>query len=175
MTDAVNRRAKANRELTGRVQVPVEALMTGTPSRTVRVSAARRNLKEAAGKLLVRGTRTASEATARGARGRKDSKPHVIRSWPAYMRRICGRKVTRLTLRDLSTCRKARAAERRSDGPAEVSRGHSKRGQTDRSIGTLTGNGRNSSGSQVRTATMKGRTVRTSLAQSVRCPKQTQT
>jgi len=33
--------------------------MTGAPSRTARVSAARRNLKEAEGKLLVRGTRTA--------------------------------------------------------------------------------------------------------------------
>jgi hypothetical protein len=30
MTDAVNRGAKANRELTGRVEVPVETLMTGT-------------------------------------------------------------------------------------------------------------------------------------------------
>ena len=38
--------------------------MTGTPSRTARVSGARRNLKEAAGKLLARGTRIAYEALA---------------------------------------------------------------------------------------------------------------
>jgi len=41
------------------------------------------------------------------------------------MRRIYGRKVTRLTLRDLSSCRKAMAVARRPDGLAEVSRGHS--------------------------------------------------
>jgi hypothetical protein len=53
--------------------------MTGTPSRTARVSAARWNLKEAEGKLLVRGTRTAYEAWACWARGPIDSKPKVIR------------------------------------------------------------------------------------------------
>lgn len=101
MTWRWNWGAKANREVTGRVQVPVEALMTGTPSRTARVSAARGNLKEAEGKLLARGIRTAYEATSWGARGRIDSKPNVIRTEAAYMRRVGGRKVTRLTLRDL--------------------------------------------------------------------------
>jgi hypothetical protein len=78
--------------------------MTGTPSRTARVSTARWNLKEVEGKLLARGTRTAYEATTRWARGRIDPKPNVIQTEPAYMRRVCGRKVTRLTLRDLSSC-----------------------------------------------------------------------
>lgn len=123
--DAANREAKANRDATGRVQVPMEALMTGTPSRTARVSAARRNLKEAAGKLPVRGTRTASEANVSWARGRKDPKPKVIRNETAYMRRIDGRKVARLTLRGLSPCRQARLVVKRSHGTTEVSRGHS--------------------------------------------------
>jgi hypothetical protein len=35
------RGAKANRDMTWRVQVPLEALMTGTPSRTATVPAAR--------------------------------------------------------------------------------------------------------------------------------------
>lgn len=141
------------------MKVPVEALMTGTPSRTARVSAARRNLKEAAGKLPVRGTRTASEATARWARGRKDLKPDVIRIEPAYMRRIDGRKVARLTLRDLPLCLRASIAVRRFDKAAEVSRGHSKRGLAVRSTETLTRKGRNGRWSQDRTTTMKGRTV----------------
>lgn len=123
--DAANRLSKTNRKPTGRVQVPMEALMTGTPSRTARVSAVRRNLKEAAGKLPVRGTRTASEANDSWARGRIDLKPKVIRNESSYMRRIDGRKVARLTLRDLSSCRKARSVAKRSEGAAEVSRGHS--------------------------------------------------
>ncbi len=56
---------------------------------------------------------------------RKDSKPNVIRIEPAYLRRIYGGKVTRLTLRDLLPCLRARAVVRRLDGVAEVSRGHS--------------------------------------------------
>jgi hypothetical protein len=56
VTDAVNRGAKAIREVTGRVQVLTETLMTGTPSRNARASAARRSPKEAAGKLLARRT-----------------------------------------------------------------------------------------------------------------------
>src|SRR5690606_10667608 len=98
--------------------------MTGTPSRTARVSAVRWNLKEAEGKLPTRGTRIAYEATARWARGRIDPKPNVIRIESAYMRRGSGRKVTRLTLRDLPFCLRARTAARRADGAAEVSRGH---------------------------------------------------
>ena len=78
---AGNRLAKANRDATCRVRVPVEALMAGTPSRTARVSVVRRNLKEAEGKLPARGTRTAYEATsARWARGRIDPKPDAIRT-----------------------------------------------------------------------------------------------
>ena len=133
--------------------------MTGTPSQTARVSTARWNLKEAEGKLLTRGTRIAYEATSRWARGRIDLKPDVIRTESTYMRRVCGRKVTRLTLRDLSSCPRARTAARRADGMAEVRRGHSSRGQAARLIETLTRKGRNSRGSQGRSDTMKGRTV----------------
>lgn len=124
--------------------------MTGTPSRTARVSAARRNPKEAEGKLLVRGTRTAYEATTRWARGPIDSKPNVIRIELAYMRRMYGRKVARLTLRDLSFCPRARAVARRLDGTTEVSRGHSSRGLTVRSMETLARKGRNRQASQDR-------------------------
>ena len=49
--------------------------MTGTPSRTARVPTARWDLKEAAGKALARGTRTAYKASMRWARGPKDPKP----------------------------------------------------------------------------------------------------
>lgn len=78
--------------------------MAGTPSRTARVSVARRNLKEAEGKLPARGTRTAYEASSWWARGRIDPKPNAIRTGSAYMRRVCGRKVARLTLRGLPVC-----------------------------------------------------------------------
>ncbi len=159
MPDAANRLAKAGRDATDRVKVPMEALMTGTPSRTARVSAARWNLKEAVGKLPVRGTRTAYEATAWWARGRKDSKPDVIQTESAYMRRMYGRKVARLTLRDLPSCRKAKCVARRAEGPAEVSRGHSNRQPTVRSMETLTRKGRNSRASQDRPVATKGRTV----------------
>jgi hypothetical protein len=54
------------------------------------------------------------------------------------MRRIFGRKVTRLTLRDLPACREAKYVARRAEGPAEVSRGHSSRVLTVRSMETLT-------------------------------------
>ena len=56
------------------------------------------------GKALARGTRIAYEALNRRARGPKDSKPGVIGADSAYMRRVYGRKVTRLTLGDLSAC-----------------------------------------------------------------------
>jgi hypothetical protein len=125
MTDAANREAKVNRYATYRVKVPMETLMTGTPSRTARVSAARQNLKEVVGKLPVRGTRTAYEATIWRARGRIDSKPDVIQTGSAYMRRIYGRKVARLTLRDLPFCLRAKPVARQADGAAEVRRGHS--------------------------------------------------
>ncbi len=54
MTDAVNRAAKGNREVTGRVNVPVESSLTAASSRNARASAARWSPKEAAGKLLAR-------------------------------------------------------------------------------------------------------------------------
>jgi hypothetical protein len=49
--------------------------MTGTPSRTARVPAARQDLKEAAGKVPARGTRIAYEAIDSWARGPKYPKP----------------------------------------------------------------------------------------------------
>ena len=49
--------------------------MTGTPSRTARASIVRWSLKEAAGKVPARGTRTAYEAIGCWARGQKDPKP----------------------------------------------------------------------------------------------------
>ena len=141
--------------------------MAGTPSRTARVSVVRRNLKGErdqggsvnAGKLLARGTRTAYEASSWWARGPIDLKPNVIRTESAYMRRVGGRKVTRLTLRDLPPCPRASHVARRNDGTVEVSRGHSSHGLAARSIETLTRKGRNSRGSQGRTAMPKGRTV----------------
>src|SRR4029453_9803105 len=77
--------------------------MTGTPSRTARVPTVRGDLKEAVSKLLTRGTRTACEARSRG-RGNVGG-----RSPRSSGTRLCicggaGRKVTRLTLGDLSTC-----------------------------------------------------------------------
>ena len=77
--------------------------MTGTPSRTARASAARRSLKEAEGKLLTRGTRTACEALPRGRGSVGVQSPMSSGTrWG-----ICGgdgRKVTRLTLGALSIC-----------------------------------------------------------------------
>lgn len=89
--------------------------MTGTSSRTARVSRVIVNLTEAAGKLPARGTRTGYEAMAWWARGRKDSKPNVIQTESAYIRRVCGRKVTRLTLRDLPWCFFEDTSEEASD------------------------------------------------------------
>jgi hypothetical protein len=96
-------------------------------SRTARVSGVTRNLKEAEGKLPTRRTEIAYEASARWARGRIDLKPHVIRIGPAYMRRVRGRKITRLTLRELPFCLPARTVGRRPDVAADVSRGLSSR------------------------------------------------
>ena len=53
--------AKANWNQTGRVEIPVQALMTGTPDRTAQAFAVRRGLKEVEGKLLARATRIACE------------------------------------------------------------------------------------------------------------------
>ena len=80
--------------------------MTGTPSRTARVPTARWDLKEAGGKPLTRGTRTASEAWSHG-RGRVGTRsPKSSGMWLC----ICGGyggKVTRLTLGDLYSCLRA--------------------------------------------------------------------
>ena len=78
--------------------------MSGTSSRTARVSRVTGNLKEAVGKLPARGTRIAYEALSRWTRGPLDSKSNDIRIEAAYMRRVYGRKVMRLTLRDLLRC-----------------------------------------------------------------------
>ncbi len=56
---AVNRGAKANREVTWGVQVSLRAVVTGSFSRTARVFMVRWNLKEAVSKTLVRGTKSA--------------------------------------------------------------------------------------------------------------------
>ena len=106
--------------------------MSGTSSRTARVSRVTANLKEAAGKLPARGTRIAYEALSRWTRRQIDSKSNDIRIGMAYMRRVCGRKVTRLTLRDLMGCLiedtsdLASRFERSCNVLSEVSRGHSK-------------------------------------------------
>ena len=62
---------------------PLEAVMTGTPSRTARASVARRGLKEAGGKVPARGTRTAYEAAGGWARGHEDLKPDSHSDRPA--------------------------------------------------------------------------------------------
>jgi len=78
--------------------------MTGTPSRTARAITARWCLKEAGGELPARGTRSAYEAWRAWARTRRSSNPTVIRKAGVYMRRVDGRKVTRLTPGDLAFC-----------------------------------------------------------------------
>lgn len=78
--------------------------MTGTPSRTARDVTARCGLKEAGGELPARGTRTASEACRTWARRRRAPNPKIIRRAGVYMRRVCGRKVTRLTPGGLASC-----------------------------------------------------------------------
>ena len=78
--------------------------MMGTPSRTARAAAVRRGLKEAAGKIPARGTRSAYEARLYWARWRRTPNPKVIRRMGVYMRRANGRKVTRLTPGDLVFC-----------------------------------------------------------------------
>ncbi len=77
--------------------------MTGTPSRTARVSTARWNLKEAVSKRLTRGTRTACEAAYRG-QGSVGVRSPMSSGTVGCICGGYGRKVTRLTLGDLSTC-----------------------------------------------------------------------
>jgi hypothetical protein len=55
-----------------------------------------------------------------------DAKPNVTRRVCAYMRRVCGRKVTaQYPGRSVSLSERTSLAERRDDGQAEVSRGRS--------------------------------------------------
>ena len=97
---AVNRQAKATREVTWRCKSSGDQ-MTGTPSRSARVSTARWDLKEAAGKPPARGTRSAYQAADRGREGLGTQ----TRQSSGSIRSICdghGGKVTRLTLGTLS-------------------------------------------------------------------------
>ena len=73
--------------------------------------AARRGLKEAEGKAVARGTRTAYEACERWARRPKDPKPDVTRIGRAEMRRVYAAKVTCLTPGDLSACHELPASQ----------------------------------------------------------------
>jgi len=99
--------------------------MTGTASRTARVSTARWNLKEAAGKLLARRTEITYEAVPFGREGKDLQSPIVIREdravdvagvWEEGHAHYPGRS-------DGLPC--ARNVERCSDGSTEVSRRHS--------------------------------------------------
>lgn len=101
--------------------------MTGTVSRTARVSGASRNLKEAVSKVLARRTGIAYEAVTFGREGHKIQSPIVIREgvavdaagiWDEDHVHYPGRSV-------YLPC--ATGVERRQDGWAEVSRGHTSR------------------------------------------------
>ena len=96
----------------------------GTVSQTARVFTARWNLKEAAGKTLVRRTGIAYEAVARG------EKAYIFKA--RYLHGMCGRKcgghkregrTSYPGISALLPC--ATVVVRRWNGSAEVSRGHS--------------------------------------------------
>jgi hypothetical protein len=95
--------AKASREVTWRCKSSGD-LDDRNPELNGNCDAVTRRGKEAAGKAPARGVRTADEAQRWWARGHKDSKPDVIRTGAAYMRRVDGVTVTRLTLGDLLAC-----------------------------------------------------------------------
>jgi len=101
--------------------------MVGTDSRTAMVSAARRNQKEAAGKVPARRTGIAYEAATSGQEGQYLQSPITIREgvavyaagvWDEGHAHYPGRS-------DNLPC--ATGVERRRDGLAEVSRGHRSR------------------------------------------------
>ena len=101
--------------------------MVGTDSRTARVSVARRNLKEAAGKVPARRTEIAYEAVTSGREGHYLQSPITIRE---------GVAVDAAGIRDEGHAHypgrsvnlpRATGVERRQDGLAEVSRGHTSR------------------------------------------------
>jgi hypothetical protein len=95
--------AKANREVTWRCKSSGD-LGDRNPEPNGNCDVVMRRGKEAAGKTPARGVRTADEAQRWWARGHNDSKPDVIRTGGAYMRRVDGANVTRLTLGDLLAC-----------------------------------------------------------------------
>src|SRR6266568_9644465 len=99
--------------------------MVGTDSRTARVSVARRNLKEAAGKVSARRTGIAYEAVTSGREGNYLQRPITIQDgvavdaagiWDEGHANYPGRSVN-------LPC--ATGVERRRDGLSEVSRSHS--------------------------------------------------
>jgi len=101
--------------------------MTGTVSWTARVSTARWNLKEAAGKLPARRTETAYEAVPSGREGKYLQSPIVIREggavyaagmWKEGHASYPGRSVNLPRATGIARC---------WDGSTEVSRGHNSR------------------------------------------------
>ena len=101
--------------------------MVGTDSRTARVSVARRNLKEAAGKIPARRTGIAYEAATSGREGKSLQSPITIREgvtvdaagiWDEGHAHYPGRS---------ANLPRATGVERHRDGLAEVSRGHTSR------------------------------------------------
>jgi hypothetical protein len=95
--------------------------MTGTASRTAR-ALPRGGVRRKLYAKLRPDEQEAHRGDGTRARGHENLKPKVIRRVPAYMRRVDGRKVARLTLGDLPFCRKARTAAWRAEGAAEVKR-----------------------------------------------------
>jgi hypothetical protein len=98
--------------------------MVGTDSRTARVSVARRNLKEAAGKVLARRTGIAYEAVTSGRGGDYLQSPITIQEgvavdaagiWDEGHANYPGRSVNLPCATVIERCR---------DGFSEVSRGH---------------------------------------------------
>jgi hypothetical protein len=101
--------------------------MVGTDSRTARVSVARRNLKEAAGKVSARRTGIAYEAVTSGREGDYLQSPITIHEgvivdaagiWDEGHAHYPGRSVNPPCATGIERCR---------DGMAEVSRGHTSR------------------------------------------------
>ncbi len=104
---------------------PLRTLMTGTVSRTARVSIARWNLKKAAGKIPARRTGIAYEAVPSGRGGKYLQSPIVIREAGAvYAAGIWEEGHAHYPGRSASLPR-ATGVARRRDGLVEVSRGHS--------------------------------------------------
>ena len=109
--------------------------MTGTASRTARVSTARWNLKEAAGKILARRTGTTYEAVPTGREGDYLQSPIVIREDGAvYVAGVWEEGHAHYPGRSVGLPR-ARNVERCFDGLTEVSRRHSVRWAASRSGG----------------------------------------